>query len=349
MSLRPRRHKSPWPLVSLLFLLAGTVVPSHAASMVIARSDLSSAPSGEIVGDDPIINVEPPRASTPPSERAPPPLYDITSNHDDDYDDEEQPDFLTRRTTDPNTLPTAFDTSVSRNFTADSCPEFIDKFLKDSTFTNCHAISFLLRNSKAFFSTLHSAPATSHLLDLACAVDAPKCIKKMADFAAALPKDSACGADYRAGNPIVRDAYTDFITYEPIYRATCLKNPATNDYCFVDAVTNATNPADYDVYSVPYGSSLSSAPYPSCNQCLQATMGIFSQWASVDGQPLVHSYVASAKGVNSKCGDAFTNANVTVGVEKEVSAASWAHTTPDMFLSGGLVALTLGMTMFGLF
>lgn len=108
--------------------------------------------------------------------------------------------------------------------------------------------------------------------------------------------------------------YTDLIVYAPIYRATCLQSPTTNNYCFVDAVTNTTNAVDYDVYFVPYGSAISSKPWPTCNECLQATLNVYKEYASVDGQPLAGSYLPTARGVNGVCGEGFADVNVTVGV-----------------------------------
>ncbi|KAL5364739.1 hypothetical protein BJX96DRAFT_157852 [Aspergillus floccosus] len=351
----------------IISLLLSESMRSLAAS-VLAR-DLPSAisfpsvPSGEIVGS---YRTDVSRAS-PPQERAQEraqecaqedqsfsPIVASPSPHDEAKSTSSLPiifdvDALTRRADtsgDLPDLPTPFDTSISNNFTSKSCPDFFKKFLADSAFTECYALSCLLRNSNSFFYTLRSAPATSHLLDLACAADSNKCNKKMSELASSLTKDSNCGKDYRLGNPVVTDAYTNFITYLPVYRATCLTSPTTNDYCFVDAVTNTTNPADYNTYSVAFGSTLSSAPYPTCNACLQATMRVFATYAKVADQPLASSYLPSAQGINSKCGSGFVDANVTVGVEKAVSAG--LRLTPSESLVGYVFAF-LVVALFGLF
>ncbi|EAU37478.1 conserved hypothetical protein [Aspergillus terreus NIH2624] len=344
----------------IISLLLSESMLSLAASVL--AQDLPSAisfpsvPSGEIVGSDPTVS----RAS-PPQERAQeraPEDRPSSSNIalPNTSDDEESTSSLpiifdaqgalTRRADTSDDLPTPFDTSISNNFTSKSCPSFFKQFLADSAFTDCYALSCLLRDSNSFFYTLRSAPATSHLLDLACAADSDKCNKKMSELASSLIKDSNCGKDYRLGNPVVTDAYTDFITYMPVYRATCLTSPTTNDYCFVDAVTNTTNPADYNVYSVAFGSTLSSAPYPTCNACLQATMRVFATYAKVADQPLASSYLSSAQGINSKCGSGFVDANVTVAVEKAVSAG--LRLTPSGSLFGSVLALFV-VTLFGLF
>ncbi|KAL4929314.1 uncharacterized protein BDV17DRAFT_262364 [Aspergillus undulatus] len=219
-------------------------------------------------------------------------------------------------------FPTAFDTSLTKNFTTDSCPDFFSKFLSDSSFTSCHAVSTLLRDSTGFFRTLTSAASTSLVLDTACAADVSACSDKMSSFATDILDDSNCGQDYADGNPLVTNAYYDMITYEPIYRATCLQNPESQNYCFVDAATNTSNPADYDVYFLPYGSTIDSSSLPTCGACLQATLDVFSKWAQVEDQPLAHSYLPSAQAVNGRCGAGFANVNITVGQEEDVPSAA---------------------------
>ncbi|RDW70827.1 uncharacterized protein DSM5745_08338 [Aspergillus mulundensis] len=246
--------------------------------------------------------------------------------------------------TSSSTFPTAFDTSLSNNFTTTTCPTFFKDFLSDDSFTNCYAISTLLRDSTGFFHTLTSAAATSRVLDLACAANVTSCASTLSDLASNLIDDSNCGKDYADGNPLVTNAYVDLITYEPIYRATCLQNPDTSDYCFVDAVTNTSNAADYDVYSLPYGSTINNATtLPTCSSCLQATLDIFSEWAQVEKQPLADSYLTSAEAVNTKCGSDFANVNITVGVEDDFPSAA----SPPLALSLPLwiSSLTIGVSL----
>ncbi|KAL5335111.1 hypothetical protein BJX70DRAFT_376003 [Aspergillus crustosus] len=230
--------------------------------------------------------------------------------------------LVSRDSASSSSFPTTFDTSLSSNFTTDSCPDFFDKFLSDSTFTDCHAISTLLRDSTGFFHTLTSAASTSHVLDIACAADVTSCASTMSSFASDLLDDANCGQDYKDGNPLVTNAYTNMIIYEPIYRATCLQNPDTTNYCFVDAVTNTSNPADYDVYLLPYGSTTDSKSLPTCDSCLQATLDIFSKWAQVEDQPLANSYLPSATTINNRYGANFANVNITTGVEEDTPNSS---------------------------
>ncbi|KAE8411780.1 hypothetical protein BDV36DRAFT_76242 [Aspergillus pseudocaelatus] len=368
----PPRRRTQLPSLRQL-LLTVIAVPSVVASVIPSaiRTDLDSTNaldlplSGGIVSDD-LQDVsasplkeraawDPVQSDSSPEEDAAysPILLAPEEENEQTNDDNSSKPVLSQRSTSSSSsssdTPTPFDTNLSTNFTSDSCPKFFKKFLSDSKFVNCYAVSMLLRDSSSFFQTLKSAPATSHLLDLSCAADVDQCSSLMSDLASRITKSDACGKDYELGNPVVTDAYTDMIIYEPMYRASCLKNPGTGDYCFVDAATNSSNPSDYDVYFIPYGSAISNAPYPTCNKCVQASMDIFGEWAQKSGQPLAHSYLPSAKSINSKCGVSFANANITVAGDGESSsAATWSVRRPDGFLTAWFVALSVGVSLWGL-
>ncbi|OGM45537.1 hypothetical protein ABOM_006501 [Aspergillus bombycis] len=367
-NVRPRRRTQLPSLRQLLLTViavpsvVASVIPSAVRTGLDSTTALDLPVSGEIVSDD-LQDV----SDSPLQERAAWGPVQVDSSLEEDAahspillapeeneqtNDNAQPALSQRSTSSTSTsssdTPTPFDSNLSTNFTSESCPKFFKQFLSDSKFANCYAISMLLRDSSSFFQTLKSAPATSHVLDLACAADMDQCSSIMSDLASRITKSDACGKDYELGNPVVTDAYTDMIIYEPMYRASCLKNPSTGDYCFVDAATNSSNPSDYDVYFIPYGSAITNAPYPTCSKCVQASMDVFGEWAQKSGQPLAHSYLPSAKAINSKCGVNFANANITVAADGESSSASWAVRRPDGFLTACVVALSIAASLWGL-
>lgn len=169
----------------------------------------------------------------------------------------------------------------------------------------------------------------------------------MTSLAADLLKPSNCGEDYGNGNSVVKGTYHDLVAYEPVYRATCLTSPSTSNYCFVDALSNSTSPDDYSVYFMPLGNPLGKKAAPTCNDCLQATMEIFSRWAKKDGQPLDTTYLPSAEVVNGRCGDDFANTNITVGSSIVTAGAGLATPLPNLGFAS-IVALGLA-TLAGLF
>jgi hypothetical protein len=223
--------------------------------------------------------------------------------------------IITATSTTTTSMPEPYDTLAYNFANTTSCQNFYKTWRANSTITNCHAISLLLENSNAFFHTLSSATSTSRVLDTACAANAATCSTIMTNLAADLIKPSNCGADYANNNAVVKGTYRDLVAYEPMYRATCLTNPQTESYCFADAATNTSSPADYDVYFMPLGSALGGGSTPSCTLCLQATMEVFARWATVNGQALDRTYLPSARVVNAHCGEGFAKTNVTVGVE----------------------------------
>lgn len=276
-------------------------------------------------------------------------ITDDTIVYDDDEVDEETWSSLAARSTtasnDSFTMPVPFDTNMQSNSLTSNCHQFFSDFLSNPDFTNCHAVSMLLENSNSFFHSLTSAAKISAILDTSCAASLSRCSTITTDLAIKLLKDDACGPDYQNNNPLVMTAYTDMITYQPIYNTSCLMNQETGNYCFVDAVMNASNPDDYSVYFLPLGTYYTDASSPSCSQCLQATMAVFAQWAEVKQQPLVNTYLPSAHRLNQVCGANFADANVTVGVKNAVTSIS-GRSRPYWSLL--IYALMLALAVWGL-
>lgn len=243
-------------------------------------------------------------------------------------------------------MPTPFDT-LAFNFANATCVTFFNDFLSNSTIMNCHAVSLLLENSNAFFHTLTSAAATSRVLDTSCSESVSQCASIMSNLATEMLHDDNCGQDFDSNNSVVLGTYRDLMAYEPMYRATCLTNPDTQDYCFVDAVTNTTAPDDYNVYFMPLGSTLGAGRL-TCNKCLQATMGVFAHWATVDGQSLDTVYLPSARAVNKICGANFASTNVTVGSASVTAGAGLTVPLPSVRFAVSIFGIALGAMLAGI-
>ncbi|KAJ5758275.1 uncharacterized protein N7511_006969 [Penicillium nucicola] len=251
--------------------------------------------------------------------------------------------ILTASTSSSSELPTPYDTLSYDFANSTSCINFYKKWRANSTITDCHAVSLLLANSNSFFHTLTSAAATSRVLDASCSQDVSQCSAIMTSLAADLLSSDNCAEDYGNGNSVVTGTYKDLVAYEPMYRATCLTSPSTQDYCFVDAATNSSAPDDYNVYFMPIGSALSVGAEPTCSQCLQATMDVFAIWAKKNGQSLDTTYLPSARIINSHCGSGFASTNVTVG-SNVISGAGSTASLPGLWsiavIGFGLAILT---------
>lgn len=248
---------------------------------------------------------------------------------------------VTASATTSTDIPSPYDTLAYNFANTTSCRNFYAEWRANKTITDCHPVSLLLENSNAFFHALRSNTTTSRILNTTCAQDVDQCTSIMSNLAVDLLKSKNCGLDYQNGNSVVQGTYRDLVAYKPIYSATCLKNTATQNYCFVDAISNSTSPDDYSVYLMPLGTALSTGSKPSCSTCLRNTVDLFSQWAKVDGQPLTMTYLSSASVMNAYCGTDFAPTNITVGSSTVTAGASAAVPSGVGVVLSVLLALCL--------
>src|SRR5271170_7473641 len=124
-------------------------------------------------------------------------------------------------------LPSPFDTSLGSNFTSQACPDYFATFLSNSAFKSCIPVSLLLQNSNSFFRAERDVTLLSETLDSACNAPVVLCTQLLQSIAHDLISSDNCGADFKQQNPLVAQAYAGLMAYEPIYRATCLRDPKT--------------------------------------------------------------------------------------------------------------------------
>ena len=135
----------------------------------------------------------------------------------------------------------------------------------------------------------------------------------MTSIASQLMDNKNCGADFRNQQPLVLQAYNGLVAYEPVYKATCLKDADTTEYCFTEAVTNSSNSDDVYPYYTAIGLNLPAGGSPTCNSCLHQSMNIFAQYAVRKEQPLSSTYLGCADAVDGTCGAGFADTAVKVG------------------------------------
>lgn len=120
-------------------------------------------------------------------------------------------------------LPTAFDTSIGSNFTQSTCPDFFNSFLNNQQFVDCYPMSFYLKNSQSYVKAVRSGmDAVETILNASCSVDYASCSSLMSQLGQQLIQQGNCHNDFQLENPLVTQAYTDFLHYDLIYDATCL-------------------------------------------------------------------------------------------------------------------------------
>lgn len=221
-------------------------------------------------------------------------------------------------------LPSPFDTSLGSNFTSQSCPDFFAAFLGNATFRSCVPISLLLQNSNSFFRAERNVNLLTETLNAACGAPLALCSPLMASIASELISSDNCGDDYRLQNPLVMQAYAGLMAYEPLFKATCLADPSTGNYCFAEAITNTSNPSDAYPYYTALGIMLPAATRPTCHACLQETMAIFADYAGDSQQPLATTYVPCAEQIDIACGPTFVTTRITVATSGAAPASLWA-------------------------
>lgn len=152
----------------------------------------------------------------------------------------------------------------------------------------------------------------------------------MNTLATQIQSPQTCGADLRLQNPQVQQAYRGFLAYTSLYRAGCLQNPTTGDYCLATALTNASAPTSSYIYYLPLGVQLPGGARPACDVCLRDTMAVFAQEAGNASLPVSGTYGPAAGLVEMSCGPGFV---------EPVAAVSSGAASGAVRASGGLLGI----------
>lgn len=260
-------------------------------------------------------------------------------------------------------LPTAFDTSLGSNFTVASCPKFFNSFLSNDDFKSCYPMSFFLKNSQSYVITVRSGlEQVEEVLAKSCSVNFSSCNSLMMSLGNQLLLDSNCRADYSLENPLVTQAYSDFLNFGLIYNATCLtlkeagqsaniqpsptslltKSTSTNlsqttstsqdssnptfspNYCYTDSLFDLSDSADAYLYLLPLGNRYPSVDgiVPSCSKCTQQIMAIFHSQSGNNNLSISSTYTSAASIIVANCGNSFVNSTSISAGSGQDSAAS---------------------------
>lgn len=159
----------------------------------------------------------------------------------------------------------------------------------------------------------------------------------MAQYASNITTAGACKLDLQKENPLISYALMGLKSYQPLYRASCLKNSG-GGYCFADAITNVTNSADGYIYFLPLNTSLVGGSQPTCSSCLQQTMSVFEAATSDRNSALAFDYVSAAMQVNVNCGPNFVNSTLAAAAVTSGSRISQPFSNLGIFALAMLVA-----------
>ncbi|KAH9962965.1 hypothetical protein BC827DRAFT_1196186 [Russula dissimulans] len=237
----------------------------------------------------------------------------------------------------PTPFPQAFDTTLSDNFTTDSCATFFTNMTESLPFRECRAFSFLSQTSSAFLQAQSNLTALNIDVWGTCntPIDADQCAANMGWFLSQLL--DACSTEKSENHATVMQALASLESFSLMRDVACLVNQNTSTYCYVEA-TGSNNPSDLYFYTLPFGLALPNDTTLSCSSCTKDVMALFrSQENVTDG--LKQTYNAAARLASSKCGSTYVSAIATS------SASPWFGDTPP---SGWTFVFTLGLLLIGL-
>jgi len=218
----------------------------------------------------------------------------------------------------PTPFPQAFDTSLTRNFSTQSCYNFFANMTSTAAFRSCRPFSLLLQSSEAFISAQSNITQLNSIIWGTCntSLGQDQCNDNMAWFTSALK--SECASDLKDNNAVTVETLQALQAFTVMSQAACLADPSTNAYCYVKAVVNS-NPSDLYFYSLPLGTTLPASSSPSCSACTKSLMGLYADaMKTTDLDGLKETYTGAAEFANKACGAGYaqTNANSNSGLRR---------------------------------
>jgi len=237
----------------------------------------------------------------------------------------------------PTPFPQAFDTTLSNNFTTNSCTTFFTNMTESLAFRECRAFSFLSQTSSAFLQAQSNLTALNIDVWGTCntPMTADQCTANMEWFLSQLL--DACSKEKSDDDATVLRALSSLQSFSLMRNVGCLVNQDTSTYCYIEAA-GRSNPSDLYFYTLPFGLLLPNNSTPSCSSCTKNLMGLYGSQANVtDG--LQRTYNAAARLASSKCGSSYVSAIASS------SASHWFGDTPP---SGWTFVFTLGVLLMGL-
>jgi hypothetical protein len=169
----------------------------------------------------------------------------------------------------PLPFPQPFDTTLSQNFSTQSCVNFYTNMTQSPSFRECRSFGLLQQSSSAFLNVCNFLPSQSQLMTIGkqaqgnvtllndlvwgtCNTDleAATCTSNMDWFASALRQQ--CAIELTNRNTFVGDTLTGLLVYSLMRNIGCQSNPSTNVYCYISAVLDS-NPSDLYYYQLPFG------------------------------------------------------------------------------------------------
>ncbi|KAK2461305.1 hypothetical protein APHAL10511_006832 [Amanita phalloides] len=213
----------------------------------------------------------------------------------------------------PPVLPTPFPQPFSAGIPSDNmsvaCVNFFTNMTNSLAFRSCRPFSMLFDSSDDFMNSQTNLSLANILVWATCNVTPGKdqCATNLEWFAGQL--QMWCPRELQTNTPIATDTLTGLRAYSLMYDAACHVDPATNSYCYVEAVQNS-NPSDLYIYQLPLNIMFPNSANPTCSPCSKDIMNLYiaalqNPTLALDLNALVATYNSGARALDTQCGSSF--------------------------------------------
>ncbi|KAL0570718.1 hypothetical protein V5O48_011237 [Marasmius crinis-equi] len=223
----------------------------------------------------------------------------------------------------PTPFPQPFDSDFGQNFSAQSCYDFFANMTNTQPFRSCRPFGMLVGGSDSFVKASESLETLNAVIWGTCNTNIAyaDCIGNVNWFSTAL--QSSCAKELSENNARVVSVLGALESYPLYHRLGCLVDPASNTYCYLNAVHNS-NPADVYLYGIGLGKPFPSRgkANPSCSACSRQVLGVYA--AAVGNGTgndkallgdmaltnLQNTYSPAASSWSESCGNAFAQTSI---------------------------------------
>ncbi|KAG9313563.1 hypothetical protein JVU11DRAFT_5890 [Chiua virens] len=205
-------------------------------------------------------------------------------------------------------------------------------------FRSCRPFSLLITTSHAFLLAQRDINLINTDVWGTCntVTSQAQCDANMSWFASSL--QASCQVDLSNQVATAVTTLNALNAYDLMRNVACQVDPATNSYCYVEAVANA-DPSSYWFYQLPLGLPLGpNITQNACNECTKDLMASYaSALNSTDGarlDGLADRYNAAVDTLNGVCGAAYAKT-------AQIAESNAAWVTADLPRASSLMALCI--------
>lgn len=212
----------------------------------------------------------------------------------------------------PTPFPQPFDTTLSKNFSTQTCLDFYTNMTLSLPFRRCRPFGLLAEYSSQFIGAQTNVTLLNDLIWGTCntPIDGDACSQNMDWFASSL--QTQCTTELSQRNPFVANTLDGLDLFEVSRQAGCLSNPDTNVYCYIQAAAQP-NSSDLYFYQILFGLQIPNNTKPSCSSCTKSLMNLYVSAISGQNQikdndvrsTLAQAYAHAADIAVGVCGNGF--------------------------------------------